>query len=216
MLNFDKVYNIPALTFPTPSIWPTTSPLLIYKRDAACTPTSTNVPSITPAPVVTTASPIAPPTSVPAVTTPSAPPLIVKAWMNPDAGFAECPVIRASTSNAAAAAYAATQTTPLPQNPPPSSSLSVVWKSECLYDPGENCVLITHPLSNSGSITLGPEPSALLPGVILPAPCLDNGSNCDPNGIFITAQDAAATTGVVEMIPEPMPAGADGVAGNVD
>lgn len=107
MLNFDRVYNIPALTFPTPSIWPTTSPLLIYKRDAACTPTSTNVPSIKPAPVITTASPIAPPTSVPAVATPSGPPLIVKAWMNPDAGFAECPAIRASTSSAAAAAYAA-------------------------------------------------------------------------------------------------------------
>lgn len=238
MSNYNAKYPIDQLTFPTPKNWPT-APLPIGKRDVACTPSpsSTSRHSITPVPVPTRTSSAAPmtrpqrcidspadpycvqlastrhpPASKPASATSAthSPPSLVQICLgNLDAGYAECPAIRASASSAASA-EAATKSTP-----PSSSPSPISWLSVCLYDNGRDCspitapltseAAITAPLTSEAVITLAPPPPSPLGPIGIGAPCDPfTGPNCDPNGLVITAEGAATTPAVADLVPVPI------------
>jgi hypothetical protein len=133
------------------------------------------------------------PATKPAVATsaPHPPPSLVQICLgNPDAGFAECPAIRASAASAASA-EAATQI-------PPSSPVS--WLSVCLYDNGGDCSPITAPLTSEAIVTAAPLP----PAIGIGRPCDPfMGPNCDPNGKVVTAQGAGMTPGIDGLVPVP-------------
>ncbi|KAL2046150.1 hypothetical protein N7G274_001597 [Stereocaulon virgatum] len=207
MSSYNARYPIDQLTFPTPKNWPT-APLPIGKRDEACTPSpsSTSHHSITPVPLptrTTSAAPMTrpqrhPPTAKPAVATSAThpPPSLVQICLgNPDAGFAECPAIRASASSAASA-EATTQ-----RAPPSSSSSPVSWLSVCLYANGGACSPITEPLTSEAIV---PALSPLAP-LGIGAPCDPfQGPNCDPNAKVITAEGAGTTPAIAVLVPEPI------------